>query len=161
MELSQYSAHKGAPIQSAYEDVRLAPSNPLLDSLNNFGFCFPRSYSIQTPDMEDFYREETFGPATAVPSAPSGSSDPFYLDPSKLYRESEINPTLIASPWSFVDPPTALPDLSLTSLNDLVGSYLISNHAMPVRLDLDPDDVYKSRVFLASVTARPLLLRDK
>lgn len=75
LEITHDSAHKGAPIRAAYEYIRIAPSNPLLDSLKSLGLCFPRYYSILTSEMDDFELEDKLGHEIAVFPAPSTSSN--------------------------------------------------------------------------------------
>lgn len=51
VELSSEIYHKFQPKRAAYEDIRIAPSNALLDSVNNLGFCFPKSFLIMYPKL--------------------------------------------------------------------------------------------------------------
>lgn len=70
-----------------------------------------------------------------------------------------------STPFPHSLPPPAfssLYDPSLSSLDDLVGSYLIiKTHPMPAHLYLDPDKEYSSRALLATVTARTPPVLDK
>lgn len=72
------------------------------------------------------------------------------------------NCLLLPSPsLSLVDHSSTLPNLSFSSLENFVGSYLITDHAMLVLLYLYPDDIFKSHALLASVTASLPSIRDK
>ena len=51
--LSRKQDHAGKPIRAAYEDIRKAPSSPLLQELDRIDFIFPRSYSVVDEDYED------------------------------------------------------------------------------------------------------------
>ena len=53
VSLSSARSHKGKPIRAAYEDVRLAPSSPLLRDLDEIDFVFPRYYSIVDEEALD------------------------------------------------------------------------------------------------------------
>ena len=61
--LSRRQDHVGKPIRAAYEDVRKAPSAPLLAELDGIDFIFPRSYSVIDEDFE----EGMFPPTSAPP----------------------------------------------------------------------------------------------
>lgn len=95
------------------------------------------------------------------------------MDPSKLYSESS-SPLPSIPPAAQVDSrhpvssspsPTvsdsSLSDLFLASIDDLVGSYILTYHNINVRLDLNEYDIFRSRRFLASVKDRPPPLRKK
>ena len=51
--LSPNQYHIGKPIRAAYEDIRKAPTSPLLQELDRIEFTFPRSYSVVDEDYED------------------------------------------------------------------------------------------------------------
>lgn len=51
--LSTSLAHAGKDIKAAYEHVRLAPTNTLLQELDSIEFLFPRSYSLLDADHDD------------------------------------------------------------------------------------------------------------
>lgn len=152
VELSSDSSHRVQPIKAAYEDIRIPPTNRLLDSVEKLGFFYPRSYSIVSPDLEGLDIETKLGPELTIPPQSSENSPPVYLDPAKRYPVNASSPppsypaSSPPSPSSLpsqYDINSNLPDISLSSLDDLVGSYLISNHEMTVRLDLDPEDIFK------------------